>query len=201
MNYSRQNPSDRYKYLIEQYQAMHDGPPTLTKGGKIKYVFDGVSLSPHVQAISGIIAKTKSKTILDYGSGKGMQYADGKVRKAWNVDSITCYDPAYKPLNILPTGKFDGVVSTDVLEHCPIEDVDWILEEIIRYAAKFVFMNVSCKEAKKLLPDGTNAHCTVQSPEWWAKRIKVANTKNVDLILYATTDKGDELIIGKPYHK
>ncbi len=83
------------------------------------------------------------------------------------MDEIRCYDPCYQPFNKLPDGKFDAVISTDVLEHCPEEDIPWIIDEIFGYANRFVFANVACYPAKKRLPNGENAHCTIRPPEWW----------------------------------
>ena len=197
MNYSRENPSPRYKELTEMYRQMHELPPETTKGGKPKGMFRGYSLKPYINHIGQIINRTKSKSLLDYGSGKGQVYVDYDLSNKWRV-AIRCYDPGHEPFAILPVGTFDGVVSTDVLEHIPEDDIDWVLGEIFGFANKFVLMNVSCKAAKKILPDGTNAHCTIQPPEWWSKRIKAANTKHVDLTVYVTTDDNDELIIGKP---
>jgi hypothetical protein len=67
----------------------------------------------------------------------------------------------------LPSGKFDGVICTDVLEHCPEEDVPWILAELFSYATKFVFANAATFPAHKRLPSGGNAHCTIRPPRWW----------------------------------
>lgn len=200
MNYSRENPSPRYLELVKQYRSMHELPPEKTKGGKPKEMFRGYSLKPYVTQLTSIIKETKSKTLLDYGSGKGQVYIDFNLSKIWDV-TVKCYDPGHKPFSKLPEGKYDGVICTDVLEHIPEPDVEWVLDEIFGYATKFVFMNVSCKEAKKLLPDGTNAHCTIQPPEWWKERIIKANKNNVDLTLYATITEEDELLIGKPFVK
>ena len=41
-----------------------------------------------------------------------------------------------------------------------------IFEAVIR-ADKFAFFAISTRPAKKTLPDGRNAHLTVQSPDWW----------------------------------
>ena len=85
----------------------------------------------------------------------------------WGVEQITCYDPAHAPFQILPEGPFDGVICTDVLEHCPEEDLPWILDELFSLAGKFVYANVACYPANKNLPDGENAHCTLRPPAWW----------------------------------
>jgi len=149
-----------------------------------------------VAKIGTVIGVLGSETILDYGSGKGLQYQpieisapDGytynSVKEFWNVDSITCYDPAYQPFSVLPEGTFDGVVSTDVLEHCPKEDLPWIIEEIFSFAREFVFLNVACFPAKKSLPNGENAHCTIEPVEWWTSLLDNAVARRPGLRYYA----------------
>ena len=53
------------------------------------------------------------------------------------------------------------------MEHCPEEDIPWILDEIFQHAKKFVYVNIACYPAQKTLPDGQNAHCTIKPKEWW----------------------------------
>ena len=55
----------------------------------------------------------------------------------------------------------------DVLEHCPEQDLRWIVAEIFGFANRFVFANVASYEAMTTLPNGENAHCTVRPSEWW----------------------------------
>ena len=140
--------------------------------------FDGRSLPKHPDNIQTVLNVLGSETILDYGSGKGRQYApleieaaNGKtypdIKAFWGVKSITCYDPGYKPFSDLPSGTFDGVISTDVLEHCPKVDIPWIVREMFSFAREFVYLNVACYPAGKTLPNGENAHCTLEPPEWW----------------------------------
>jgi hypothetical protein len=161
---------------------MHrEGEPA--KGRPPELTFPGQSLAPHVGRIKRIIEETGSKTILDYGAGKGLQYRPqpmvvGNVHVAdsiaeyWDVDEVRCYDPGYPPFATLPDETFDGVVCTDVLEHCPEEDMDWILAEIFGFASRFVYLNAACYAAKKHLPNGENAHITVRPPEWWHQRVR-----------------------------
>jgi hypothetical protein len=177
MPFSRDNPSPRYRELLELYRRMHDeGEQFLGLAPEATY--PGVSLMPHVRGIKALVKETGAKTILDYGSGKGMQYEpqhftlDGEgdwdgVLDYWDVDEVRCYDPCYARYSKLPDGKFDGVVSTDVLEHCVPEDVPWIIEEMFSFATRFVYAAIACYPAKSRLPTGENAHCTVRPPEWW----------------------------------
>jgi hypothetical protein len=178
MSYSRSNPSPRYTNLVGMYRHMHEHGTG--EGLAAQKTFAGKSLMRHVVRIKSLIERTGAATILDYGCGKGTLYLphalaiegagtfDGVV-DYWNVDSVACYDPGYAPFSTLPKEQFDGVVCTDVMEHCPEEDLPWIVAELFSYARRFVYVNVACFPAEKTLPNGENAHCTVRPPEWWAK--------------------------------
>jgi len=177
---NRENPSPRYRELTRMYREMHlKGEQFL--GIPAEKTFPGLSLPPQAARIRRLIERTGATNIIDYGSGKGLQYgtamqlADGtridNVQDYWGVDFVQCYDPSYPPYSELPTGKFDGVISTDVLEHCPEEDIPWIVEEMFSFAERFVFANVACYPAKKRLPNGENAHCTIKPVEWWVSAI------------------------------
>jgi len=182
MNYSRAHPSTRYLDLQNLYRTMHEQGESFL-GIPPEKTFPGSSLRPQVERIKRLIVTTGALTVLDYGSGKGMQYELGSIRDGagkvwpsvidfWGVDEVVCYDPCYAPYSKLPSGTFDGVICTDVLEHCPEEDIPWIIEEIFSYATRFVFANVACYPARKRLPTGENAHCTIQPLEWWRMLIE-----------------------------
>jgi hypothetical protein len=185
--FSRSNPSPRYARLLAQYREMHrEGevhlriPPDQT--------FPGKSLPPQAGHIKRLIDLTGAKTILDYGCGKGQQYRPlpfpdpgGTVHlgiAAWWGVEVRCYDPGYEPYAELPAGEFDGVISTDVLEHCPEEDMPWIVGELFGYARQFVFANVACFPARKRLPNGQNAHCTVRPLKWWRELIAKVSARH-----------------------
>lgn len=183
MSFNREHPSPRYLALLEIYRDMHvNGAHNL--GLPAELTFDGHSLRPFVKRIKRLIDATGARSILDYGSGKGQQYdpapldAGGErwdgVLDYWGVDEVTCFDPGYGPYSKLPSGKFDGVVSTDVLEHCPEEDIGWIVDEIFSFATRFVFLTIACYPAQKLLPNGENAHCTVRTRDWWKEVVERA---------------------------
>ena len=187
--FSRQAPSPRYRRLIEQYQLMHtQGEVHL--GIPPEETFPGKSLPKQAPHIKRLIKQTGAKTVLDYGCGKGQQYRGYRIRddaegieyadikSYWGVDHVQCYDPGYAPFTQLPTGKFDGVICTDVLEHCPEEDIPWILVELFSYSSRFVFANVACFPASKRLPSGGNAHCTIRPIKWWQDEIERAARTN-----------------------
>jgi len=177
MGFSRQAPSTRYRALLEQYTLLHaSGESKL--GLTPEETYPGVSLIPHAPVIRDLIKETSATSILDYGCGKGIAYelspitipGVGKVETLldyWDVDRVHCYDPCYPPYTALPEATFSGVICTDVLEHCPEEDIPWIVGELFGYAERFVFASIACFPALSHLPNGENAHLTIREPAWW----------------------------------
>ncbi|SVD65110.1 uncharacterized protein METZ01_LOCUS417964, partial [marine metagenome] len=83
--------------------------------------------------------------------------------------------------NKLNSKKHDISICVDVLEHCPLEDIDWIIEDFLSKSRKVVFVNISCSNALALLPNGQNAHITVKSPKWWERKLVELSDKYKDL--------------------
>ena len=167
----------RYRDLIKLYRQLHaEGEKNL--GLAPENTYPGVSILPHIERIKHLIEETGSDTVLDYGCGKGQQYEPQIIKLSdgtqcnglldyWDVDEVRCYDPCYEPYQKRPEEEFDGVICTDVLEHCDEEDLPWIVGDLFAYARRFVFASIACYPAKIRLPNGENAHCTVRPAEWW----------------------------------
>jgi hypothetical protein len=177
LRYSREAPSPRYRELMELYRHMH-AVGDERYGVVAADMFPGSSFAPQARRIRAIIERTGARTLLDYGCGKGKQYEARdldlpgvgrvpSVREYLGVDEVRCYDPAYAPHSALPDRRYDGVICTDVLEHCPEEDLEWIIAELFSHARRFVFANVASYPARKVLPTGENAHITQRQPKFW----------------------------------
>jgi hypothetical protein len=177
MNYDRNQPSPRQRAMLELYTRLH------AEGEKFDGLapdetYPGVNLLQHVFRIKTLIDRTGARTLLDYGAGKGLSYDLSPVKipglgmidsilDYWDIDVVHCYDPCHAPFSRVPQETFDAVISTDVLEHCPEEDLPWIVGELFRYSRKFVFASIACYPARTRLPNGENAHCTIRPAEWW----------------------------------
>ncbi len=180
------HPSRRFSQMIEQNRLLH-AAGDVSLGMSADDTFDGHTLRKHEAAISALIEQTQAKTLLDFGAGKGTGYTrleseatDSRIRThpTWPGVRVTCYDPAYAPFAAPYEGKFDGVISTDVIEHIADEDVDWVLDEMFRAARRFVYVVAACYPARKSLPNGENAHVTLQAPSWWKLQMEMAARRN-----------------------
>jgi hypothetical protein len=147
---------------IEQYRIMHQGAK----------VFRGNSLKGHIDTVGKLIEAHKPADLLDYGSGKGLQYEDLALHQRWGGLKPTCYDPGYEPLSKKPDYKFDGVICTDVAEHIDEPEVPEFLDDVCGYAKKFVFFCIYTGPASKFLPDGRNCHLTQRPESWWLDQIR-----------------------------
>ena len=51
----------------------------------------------------------------------GRKFAN--VIECWGVEKVNCFDPGVPELSDLPPAWFEIVASTDVLDHCPEDDL------------------------------------------------------------------------------
>jgi SAM-dependent methyltransferase len=152
--------------------------------------FHGLSILQHADSIGKMVRALRAKTLLDFGCGRADAYrAPHNVWQAWGIprDGVTLYDPAFRRDNELPTGTFDVVVCSDVLEHVPEDEVVAFAERLASYARHGLWASVCCRPAKKKFPDGGNLHVTVRSYDWWLDKMQAAaNRHNVLLTLIET---------------
>jgi hypothetical protein len=146
--------------LISQYRKMHDDAH-----------FCGRSIYAHADRIAKLVKATGAQTILDYGSGKGRQYHEGRIQELWGGIWPTLYDPAVPGIDRRPEGTFDAVLCVDVMEHVPEDEIEETLADIRGYTRFWSYFSIACEPAKKLLPDGRNVHVTIKPQAWWLARI------------------------------
>ena len=150
-----------YDTYIDQAKKIHEN----------ENKWRGTTVRQYIPEINKLRREYSLVTMLDYGCGKA-QFHD----PIWNAVK---YDPAIEIFNTKPVGKFDLVISTDVLEHVPEENIDEVIADIFNYSDRCVFVSVCCREAKEILPNGMNAHATVKPESWW--KDKFSKYKNYKL--------------------
>jgi hypothetical protein len=129
---------------------------------------------------------TGATEILDYGSGKAINYhaipgepENSPYRQSDALPGlrIRCYEPSHAPFADIGEGSYGGVISTDVVEHLSPSDVPWVIDEMFSHASGFVMIVAACYPAIKTLPDGRNAHTTQQPPYWWHVQMALASRR------------------------
>lgn len=141
--------------LIAQYQQLH------TSG---KY---GQTAHGSQATIEICLAELNPSTLLEYGCGQSQLHKMlGQPGLVWDR-----YDPAIPEFASVPRESYDFVFSTDVLEHIPTEDVPAVLDHL-RKLSPTVFLRISTRPARTILPDGRNAHFTVWPGNQWLQAVK-----------------------------
>lgn len=110
------------------------------------------------------------QSVLDYGCGSGtlVKMLKEEVRPKLRYYE---YDPAIPGKDRPPEEQFDMVVSTDVLEHIPPDDLDDVLAHIFRLARRSVYLLIACDPCGITMDDGRNAHLIQEGYEWWAGKL------------------------------
>ncbi|HKX45195.1 MAG TPA: PqqD family peptide modification chaperone [Planctomycetota bacterium] len=196
--HTRSRPGPRYREHLEacRSEQLRTAAALLESGPAA--VRRGLGLLPHVAQVGRLVRANAAKSVLDYGSGNGLQYAlpmssvNGLLRDRgepeialqegdrsktiaewWGLGQLVCFDPAYPPLSSPPAGSFDGVVCTDWLDQCPEEDVDWILHEVFHAARRFVYLALAGAPgpAEGSHPVGPRS---ARPTHWWVAKLLAA---------------------------
>jgi hypothetical protein len=140
--------SEAYK---EQNKALHSVG---------NYGISGAKWAPAVANMAQVVG---TKDILDYGCGQRT------LEKSLGYE-IRNYDPCIPGLDEAPEPA-QLVVCSDVLEHIEPECLDAVLDDLERVVLGFGFFVIANRPAKKILPDGRNAHLIQEGPRWWLPKL------------------------------
>lgn len=110
-------------------------------------------------------------SVLDYGAGSGA-LAD-ELEKLFRQISVTRYDPfAPRWRDGAEPGVHDVVNCSDVMEHVEPQCVENTLKYIAARTRFIATFSIGIEDAEKTLPNGDNAHITLRSPQWWARKLQ-----------------------------
>ncbi len=121
----------------------------------------GVTAPRFARKIKAMAKRLDAVTILDYGSGTRRH-----VEKMFWFKKVESYDPCVPNLSA-PPRPADFLVCCDVLEHIEPDCLDDVLLHMKTLALRGLFLSISTREAKKILPDGRNAHLIVEGADFW----------------------------------
>ena len=116
------------------------------------------------------------KTILDFGCGKGTMKRFIKEEMGNEYD-ISEYDPGIPGKDTFPTGQFDLVLTSDVLEHIEPHLLTETIQQLEKLTGKVLFNDIACSPTFKTFGEGPyigqDLHLTVEEPSWWRKRFHI----------------------------
>jgi 2-polyprenyl-3-methyl-5-hydroxy-6-metoxy-1,4-benzoquinol methylase len=118
--------------------------------------------------ISFLMNEIGSKQVLDYGCGKGRLGENLKVDHDY---SYYAYDPALEQFSTTPEPR-ELVCCIDVLEHIEPEYLEHVLDHLQVLTTHLGFFTIHTGPAKKVLPDGRNAHLIQEPITWWLERLE-----------------------------
>lgn len=136
---------------VDHYKSIHESSPEYGAGSR------------HFYFVLPILSFLRTKSIVDFGCGKGV-LAD----QIDDLEHFECdkYDPAIPQYDQIPTNTYDCLVNTDVLEHIPEDELHETLKYFPRLSDNAIVIP-HLRKAAQILPSGENAHCTLKSPEEW----------------------------------
>jgi len=138
------------------------------------------------RVLQAIKARPYVRTVLDFGCGKQSLSEYILTNLPDREIEWTNYDPGIAGINVLPTDKFDLVVSTDVLEHIEPDLLDNTLKELGALTGKALISDIACYPMGKKFTEGPytgeDMHLTVESPSWWRERFSAVIPQLQELV-------------------
>jgi hypothetical protein len=132
-----------------------------------RYIY-GTASKQYAPQVTEIINRLQVRRLLDYGCGKHVN-----LRRSIQPDhqlEYQGYDPAVPEMAGLPVPA-EMVACIDVLEHVEPELLDNVLDHLAQLTESVIFLTVHTGPARKLLPDGRNAHLIQQPMAWWLPKL------------------------------
>jgi len=164
------------KQYIDQLVSIH-GNVKKKKGfgGKLKDLGE----------FENFLVEWNPKNLIDYGCGKGAILSD--LQSRYKNIQMEGYDPAVHMFKELPNKTYECVFSNDVLEHIEPAYINDVLTHINNLSTKYIWLRIDTKPARKVLPDGRNAHLIIEDIKWWEQ--KILSFIDGKIVYKHTTDK------------
>jgi hypothetical protein len=165
------------KEYEQQLKAVHSQRPANKPWGTTGARNFGEYVRKYIDDHNGWI-----KSVLDFGAGQqslGRYIAEHSEYAKRKGLVWTDFDPGIAGIDdpSVLEGRYDLVISSDVLEHVEPEQVAGTLEQLRRCARRAQYHHIACEPCGLILPDGRNAHLSVHSPEQWREWLEVDGWK------------------------
>lgn len=172
--------SQEYYNRVEGIRQFHLQNKTYSGGGTLAYADE----------IKALAEKHNTKTLLDYGCGKGLQYESGSIinfgannqtfNEYLNLTSVYKFDPCVEQFKVYPPldFKFDAVIAIQALSAIPTKDLSIVVNHLMNMTTKFCFIGTNLKLGKKKKRGNkieqayTAEEIERIDPDWWKEQFK-----------------------------
>lgn len=121
-------------------------------------------------ALDSFMFEWAPDSLLDFGCGKGAMVR--MFEEDYGVPDVVGYDPGVRRYMTADlTRTYQMVCCNDVLEHVEPAYLSQVMRHINDLAEQYIWLRIDTVPAKKVLPDGRNAHLILQKPDWWKEQI------------------------------
>lgn len=107
-------------------------------------------------------------SLIDFGCGRSALAVELGAKVG--IPQVARFDPAIAEIGERPPQISDVLVTVDVLEHVPEEELDDVIADCKNLARQQLFV-IDMRPAKTLLSDGRNAHVSQHDAAWWRQRL------------------------------
>jgi len=125
----------------------------------------GMASMAYAPIVLEALLATDYTELLDYGAGKGRLGLALRERVKRPL-TVHHYDPAVPQWSATPA-PCAFVACIDVLEHVEPSLIENVLDDLKRVTIGIGIFTVDTQAARKVLPDGRNAHLIQRPPSWW----------------------------------
>jgi len=155
------------------------------------------SANNFARLVKSIIPEGNSSVLeIGCGNGTGMKALSNHCNISGNdiiieaavaseIDATILYE--FPLWNIPGYLSFDYTISTDVLEHIPIEKIDESIKKIIEIS-EVGAIHAICTRPASTKYEGRQVHLTVRPIWWWRKLFQKYNHKNLKLTIIDTIE-------------
>ena len=168
--------SEDYRTVLKQTHAL------MKKANGVGW--GNTSAGPFYERILDQIDRHGVTELLDYGAGAGRLKARLAVDRPHVI--VHEFEPARDDC-CEPPKPCDFVVCNDVFEHVEPEYLAEFFKDLRRVVSDRGYFTVCMTPAKKVLPDGRNAHLIQKPYEWWlgkvAARFNIREAYHIDRLL------------------
>jgi hypothetical protein len=127
----------------------------------------------YAEEVAKLCRKCEATSLLDYGCGfVDMASELSQIKAPFRPPLMVEYfDPGIPGCDQLPEPA-DVVMCVDVLEHVEPDKVQTVLRHIHSLTIKCALLVIAVRPADKRLPDGRNAHLTIDNSGWWFHQLR-----------------------------